>query len=63
MGVSKMFELIKKNAPSAIKPVKITKFSNKIVAIDASMVMYQFVIATRHMTYEPLKDKEGNITR
>jgi hypothetical protein len=38
MGIAKIFELIKKKSPEAIRETSILEYKGKIIAIDASMV-------------------------
>jgi len=46
MGIYKLMSLIEKKAPSAIKQVEMHMYAGKVVACDASMAIYQFLIAT-----------------
>ena len=39
MGISKIFDLIKKKCPEAIKETKIKDYQGKTIAFDASMVL------------------------
>lgn len=36
--------IINDNAPSAVKETKISSYTGRIVAIDASMAIYQFLV-------------------
>ena len=68
MGIKSLMPLIQDKSPLAIKYIPLNKLSGKVVAVDASMTIYQFLIATqtirtkgRHRLTE-LKDKNGNLT-
>ena len=60
--------LIQEKAPRAIKQVHLDMMSGKVVACDASMAMYQFLIATQSFSRDggggigELRDSEGNLT-
>lgn len=43
MGISKIFDLIKKKCPEAIKQRTASDFKGKIIAIDSSMVLLQLI--------------------
>jgi flap endonuclease-1 len=66
MGIHKLMSLIDEKAPKAIKEIKLDILTGKVVAIDASMAMYQFLISTQTISkgygVSELKDKEGNLT-
>ncbi len=47
MGIYKMMDLIRNNAPSAIRKRDIQYYSGQILALDASMSMYQFLVSTQ----------------
>lgn len=55
MGV-KIFEIV--NA----KPIKIEELKGKIIAVDASLVLYQFLASIRQMDGKLLTDSKGNVT-
>ena len=61
MGVKNLMKWIEKHAPGAIKQVPIKQLLGRTVAIDASMQIYQFLVAIRHMG-NSLVDSEGNTT-
>jgi len=52
---------ITKNAPGAIRTLKPENLNGRIVAIDASLSIYQFLVSVRH-TGQQLIDAEGNTT-
>jgi flap endonuclease-1 len=66
MGIHKLMNLIQEKAPKAIKSVHLDMMSGKIVACDASMAIYQFLIATQSFNKTggigELRDSEGNLT-
>ncbi|KAL6122066.1 hypothetical protein NUSPORA_00914 [Nucleospora cyclopteri] len=47
MGIKQLAKLIKSNCPSAVKTREFKFFSGSKIAIDASMCIYQFLIAVR----------------
>ena len=47
MGVLKLMDFIKKKFPKSIVKRSIPDFSNKVLTIDASNWMYQFLIKTQ----------------
>jgi len=59
--------LIQEKAPKSIKSVQLDMLSGKTMAIDASMCMYQFLIATQTFSMGrsgvgELTDVDGNLT-
>jgi flap endonuclease-1 len=46
MGIKQLMSLIQEKAPKAIKQVQMDMLTGKVVACDASMAIYQFLIAT-----------------
>jgi flap endonuclease-1 len=59
--------LINEKAPKAVKSVQMDMLTGKVVALDAPMAMYQFLIATQTFSYGgsgvgELKDSDGNLT-
>lgn len=47
MGIKGLMKVINENAPDAVKEEVITGFTGRIVAVDASMAIYQFLVAVR----------------
>ena len=47
MGIQKLMTLIQEKAPRAVKQVHLDHMTGKVVACDASMAIYQFLIATQ----------------
>lgn len=66
MGIHKLMSLIEEKAPKAIKEIQLDMLTGKVVAIDASMAIYQFLISTQTLSkgygVTELRDKEGNLT-
>ena len=62
MGIKGLMKVIADNAPDAIKEDEIKNFFGRKVAIDASMSMYQFIIAVRPES-GMLTDEVGETTR
>ena len=60
--------LIQEKAPRAVKQVQLDLLSGKVIACDASMAIYQFLIATQSFSkmgvpgISELKDADGNLT-
>lgn len=46
MGIKQLFSLLEKKAPNSFRTVSLEVFSSKLIACDASKILYQFVIAT-----------------
>jgi len=49
MGIHKLMTLIQERAPNSIKTIELDHLTGKVVACDASMAIYQFLIATQTM--------------
>jgi flap endonuclease-1 len=47
MGIKQLMSLIQEKSPKAIKSIQMDMLTGKTVAVDASMAMYQFLIATQ----------------
>jgi len=47
MGIHGLMKLLSEEAPGAIKEIDFTSLTGRKVAIDASMAMYQFLVAVR----------------
>ena len=47
MGIHGLFQLIKTDAPDSYKETDRKKYNNKIIAIDASILFYQFLVQIR----------------
>lgn len=47
MGIRGLMDLIKEYAPKAIKESAMKNYFNRKIAIDASIYLYQFLIAIR----------------
>tara|TARA_B100000424_G_scaffold269275_1_gene265847 strand:- start:289 stop:1272 length:984 start_codon:yes stop_codon:yes gene_type:complete len=61
MGIKNLYKLISDYSPNSITNKKISNYGNKIVVIDASLVIYQYVIAIRS-TGKDLTNNNGDIT-
>jgi len=61
MGIKNLTKLIQENAPGAMKDQKLDNFFGRKVAIDASMTIYQFMIAVRSGG-ELLTNENGEVT-
>jgi flap endonuclease-1 len=61
MGVKNLMKFLEKRAPGSLKKTTIDYIFGRIIAIDASMQIYQFLISVRHVGSQ-LADPEGNPT-
>lgn len=62
MGIKNLFKVISDNAPSAIKITDFQALSGRKIAIDASMSLYQFLIAVRQTDGLQLSSDTGETT-
>ncbi|ODV60508.1 multifunctional nuclease RAD27 [Ascoidea rubescens DSM 1968] len=62
MGIKGLNRLISDNAPEAIRSSEIKNFFGRKVAIDASMCLYQYLIAVRQADGQQLMNQDGNTT-
>jgi flap endonuclease-1 len=62
MGIKGLKGLISEHAPAALKEHEIKTLFGRKVAIDASMSMYQFLIAVRQRDGEMLTNSDGETT-
>ena len=68
MGIKQLMSLIQEKSPKAIKSLSMDMLTGKTVAVDASMAMYQFLIATQTFSsggrpgVGELTDADGNLT-
>ncbi|KAK9248677.1 PIN domain-like protein [Lipomyces tetrasporus] len=62
MGIKGLYQTIADNAPRAIKNSEIKNFFGRKVAIDASMSLYQFLIAVRQQDGQQLMSETGETT-
>jgi len=61
MGIKGLGNFIKKNAPSGAVEISVKSLKNKIINIDASQTIYQFVMAVR-TSGKDMVDSEDNMT-
>ncbi|KAH8554414.1 PIN domain-like protein [Umbelopsis sp. PMI_123] len=62
MGIHGLTKVISEHAPSAIKAHEIGSYFGRKVAIDASMSIYQFMIAVRQQDGQMLTNEAGETT-
>lgn len=62
MGIKDLAKVIDDHAPNAIRLNEIKSYFGRKIAIDASMCMYQFLIAVRQDGAQ-LTDENGETTR
>ena len=63
MGIHGLSKVINEYAPRAIKQHNISDYFGRRIAIDASMSIYQFLIAVRSEDGAMLADENGKTTR
>jgi len=61
MGIHHLAKVLKQHAPSAVTEIGVNKLDGKIIAIDTSQTIYQYVLAIRSSKGD-LKDEKGNMT-
>jgi len=61
MGIKGLHKFLETYAPGSIKEISTTTLTNKVVAIDASIFIYQFASAIKS-SVDDLKTSEGKIT-
>lgn len=61
MGIKGLYKVITDNTSDCILEKDIKYYRGKVIAIDANLLLYQFVIAIRKNGYD-LEDNEGNST-
>jgi flap endonuclease-1 len=59
MGVKKLYKLIEKYAPNSIKIKKMIDYKGTKIAVDANIVLYQFMIAILNSKKEGLTNRNG----
>ncbi|RCI04131.1 Elongation of fatty acids protein 2 [Rhizopus stolonifer] len=62
MGIHGLARLISEQAPEAIKSNEIKSYFGRKIAIDASMCIYQFMIAVRQQDGQVLQNENGETT-
>mmetsp|Transcript_89554 Transcript_89554/g.267103 ORF Transcript_89554/g.267103 Transcript_89554/m.267103 type:complete len:399 (-) Transcript_89554:167-1363(-) len=66
MGIKGLMKFLQENAPKAVREIDSQQaYTGRIVAIDASMCLYQFLIMIRENrsgTYNNLTNEEGHVT-
>lgn len=62
MGIHGLTKLISDNAPSALKEQNMDTYLGRKIAIDASMSIYQFLIAIRQVGEGQLTNESGEVT-
>jgi flap endonuclease-1 len=63
MGIHNLMKLIEEYAPNAIKNATLKNYFNRIMAIDISMALYQFLVAIQNVGGLNLTNAEGEATR
>ena len=61
MGIKNLFKIISEHSPDSITEKGIKELKGKVVVLDASMIIYQFVIAIRSSGAD-LENTEGKMT-
>lgn len=55
MGIKGLMKLISDEAPEAVKEYTMANYNGRVVAIDASMAIYQFLVRTLTLTHTPVQ--------
>ncbi len=63
MGIHGLAKLLGDHAPHAIRSNEIKAYFGRKVAVDASMSIYQFLIAVRSNDGQQLQTEDGETTR
>ena len=61
MGIKNLFKIISEHSPDSITEKGLKELKGKVIVLDASMIIYQFVIAIRS-TGADLENTEGKMT-
>jgi len=62
MGIKGLMNFLRDNAPKSVKEVSFDQMTNRVLAIDASMNLYQFIIAIRDNQGNTLTNEAGDAT-
>lgn len=63
MGIKGLFPFISESAPLAVKETKVEAMTGRTIAIDASMCLYQFLVAVRQGEAQSnLSNASGEVT-
>ena len=68
MGIKDLMKLINEETPEAVKEKTLENYMGRMLAIDASMSLYQFMIAVRtagsnpNMAQSSLTNADGEVT-
>lgn len=46
MGIKQLMQLLTDKAPDCYKPITLDQLSGRVLAMDASIALYQFLIST-----------------
>lgn len=57
MGIKNMMTIVKRYAPSSLKYTTINNYKNKILGIDANLMIYKMIFAIRRNGYDIMKGK------
>jgi len=65
MGIKQLMNVINEKAPESVRKKSLDAYSGKVIACDASMAMYQFLLSTKYTSGKGLgilTDETGNPT-
>jgi flap endonuclease-1 len=65
MGIKQLFKFLSENAPKSIKEQTMSNYTGRVLAVDASMCLYQFVVAIRlgaENQHQNLMNDQGEVT-
>jgi flap endonuclease-1 len=60
MGIRNLNKFIKENSANGYTKINISDLEDKVIAIDTSLILYQFLIAIK--SNDDLKNKDGKVT-
>ena len=62
MGIKGITKLIQDHAPNSIRIKQLKDYNNKKIAFDASLMLYQFLIAVKSGSQDVFYDNKANLT-
>ena len=63
MGIHGLFKFVADSAPLSVKETKVESYTGRTVAVDASMCLYQFLVAVRQGDQQSnLSNAAGDVT-
>ncbi|CAL6014137.1 Flap_endonuclease 1 [Hexamita inflata] len=62
MGIKDLQKMLSEHAPSSVRTASTKDYVNKKIAVDASILLYQFITSITTADGEPLKNAAGQVT-